>query len=71
MKCPICQSPMETGEVHLRKAFSNFLVFGFGSTELTFTSDVTKSKQEIMNSWEFSKAYRCTSCGATLIATKP
>ena len=71
MDCPICKSPMEPGEVQLRKAVSNLFAFGLGSTELTFTHTDSKNKQEIMNSWEFAKAYRCGACGATLIATKP
>ncbi|MFK7736270.1 MAG: PF20097 family protein [Pirellulaceae bacterium] len=71
MDCPACNETMEAGEVELRKSFGNLLVFGWGSTELVFRSDATKGKREIMNSWEHSKAFRCTKCGATLIATRP
>jgi hypothetical protein len=71
MDCPICKMPMETGEVQLRKSIANLFAFGLGSTELVFTNAASKAKSEIMNSWEFGKAYRCSSCGATLIATKP
>lgn len=71
MDCPICKMPMETGEVQLRKSIANLFAFGWGATELVFTNAASKAKSEIMSSWEFGKAYRCSSCGATLIATKP
>ncbi len=71
MDCPICKMPMETGEVQLRKSIMNLFAFGLGSTELVFTDAASKARSEIISSWEFGKAYRCSSCGATLIATKP
>ena len=71
MDCPICKTPMEPGEVQLRKSIANLFAFGLGSTELVFIDAASKAKREIMNSWEFGKAYHCGSCGATLIATKP
>lgn len=70
MKCPVCQEPMESGVVSLRKSMSNIMAFGWGSTELVFEADQNKQKTEIMNSWEHGKAFRCNACGATLIATR-
>lgn len=45
------------------------LAFGWGSTDLVFKDDQTKVDVELMNSWEFGKAYLYDSCGAAVIAT--
>jgi hypothetical protein len=60
---------MLQGEVRLRKSIWNMMAFGWGSTDLVFRDDQTKRDSELMNSWEFSKAYLCGSCGAAVVAT--
>ena len=60
---------MRQGEVRLKKSFWNFMAFGWGSTELVCRDDGGGKDVELMNSWEFGKAYLCDSCGAALIAT--
>ena len=69
MKCPNCNEPMREGEVRLKKSFANMFAFGWGSTDLVFREDQTKKDVELMNSWEFSRAYLCRSCGAAVVAT--
>ena len=70
MNCPICDTAMDEGEVYLKKSFFNFLAFGFGSTNLIFKRDKPKQEMELMNPWDFNKAFHCSKCGATLIATE-
>lgn len=70
MNCPICNTTMDEGEVNLKKSFSNMFAFGWGSTELVFKGSATKKEVELMTSWDFSKAYYCSKCGASLIASK-
>jgi predicted RNA-binding Zn-ribbon protein involved in translation (DUF1610 family) len=69
MKCPNCNETMRHGEARLKKSLWNMLAFGWGSTELVFRDDQTKAEVELMNSWEFSKANLCSSCGAVVVAT--
>lgn len=69
MNCPICDAPMDAGEVYLKKRFRNLLVFGWGSTDLVFKRTIPEKEIELMNSWDFSKAYHCRECGAAIIAT--
>ena len=69
MKCPICEAPMKEGEVNLKKSISNMLAFGWGSTNLVFKGTVDKKEVELMTAWDFSKAYYCKKCGASLIAS--
>ena len=70
MKCPVCETTMDEGEVYLKKAFFNMLAFGWGGTDLVFKNDKSKRETELLNQWDFSKAYRCKSCGASVIATR-
>ena len=69
MKCPICEATMEEGEVNLKKSISNMLAFGWGSTNLVFKGTDDRKEVELMTSWDFSKAYYCKKCGASLIAS--
>lgn len=69
MKCPVCNNPMDEGEVSLRKSFMNMFTFGWGSTDLVFKRYGRKREIELMTPWDFSKAYHCNECGATVIAT--
>jgi Domain of unknown function (DUF6487) len=69
MRCPNCNEAMQPGEVQLKKSLWNMMAFGFGSTELVFREGQSKKEVELMNSWEFSKAFFCDSCGAAVIAT--
>ena len=69
MEFPNCSEPMRQGEVRLKKSFWNTLAFGWGSTELIFRDDLDKKDFELMNSWEFGRAYFCGACGSTVIAT--
>lgn len=57
------------GEVRLKKSMWNMMAFGWGSTELVFRDDQSKKDTELMNSWEFSRAYWCEACGAVFVAT--
>jgi len=43
--------------------------FGWGSTDLVFRDYQTKTDVELLNSWEFGKAYLCGSCNAVVIAS--
>jgi hypothetical protein len=69
MKCPICDTLMDEGEVYLKKSFFNTLAFGWGATDLMFKRKTPKKEIELMTPWDFSKAYHCSACGATTIAT--
>ncbi len=69
MKCPICETPMDEGEANLKKSFLNMLSSGWGSTNLVFKSSKSKREVELMTPWDFSKAYYCKKCGASLIAS--
>lgn len=69
MKCPICDTLMDEGEVYLKKSFFNTLAFGWGATDLMFKRKIPKKEIELMTPWDFSKAYHCSACGATTIAT--
>lgn len=69
MQCPNCSRSMQQGEVRLKKSFWNTLAFGWGSTDLVFRDEQTKTDVELMNSCEFGRAYLCDSCGAAVIAT--
>ncbi len=69
MKCPNCNETMRRGEVRLNKSIGNTLAFGLGSTELVFRDEQSKADIELMNSWDFGRAYLCNSCGAVVIAT--
>ena len=69
MKCPICETPLEVGEANLKKSFFNMLSFGWGSTNLVFKGTDDKREVELMNAWDFSKAYYCKKCCASLIAS--
>ena len=69
MECPNCSESMRQGEVRLKKSFWNALAFGWGATDLVFRDDQTKTDVELMNSWEFGRAYLCGSYGAAVIAT--
>jgi hypothetical protein len=60
---------MRQGEVRLNKSIGNAFAFGLGATELVFRDDQTKTDVELMNSWDFGRAYLCDSCGAVVIAT--
>ena len=60
---------MQQGEVRLKKSFWNTFAFGLGSTDLVFRDDQAKKDVELMNSWEFGRAYLFGSCGAAVIAT--
>ena len=57
MKSPICEAPMEEGEVNLKKSISNMLAFGLGSTNLVFKGADDKKEVELMTAWDYSKAY--------------
>jgi hypothetical protein len=61
---------MDEGEAYLKKSFFNFLAFGWGSTDLVFERTSPKKEIRLMNSWEFSRAYHCSACGATIVATR-
>ncbi len=69
MKCPVCDAPMDEGEVYLKKSIFNTLAFGWGATDLVFKSTSPKKEIELMTPWDFSKAHHCDACGATMIAT--
>jgi hypothetical protein len=60
---------MDEGEVYLKKSFLNTVAFGWGATDLVFRRSSTKREVELMTPWDFSKAYHCIECGATVIAT--
>ncbi len=61
---------MEEGEVNLKISISNMLAFGLGSTNLVFKGSDGKKEVELMTAWDFSKAYYCKKCGASLIASE-
>jgi len=69
MECPNCSKTMRQGEVRLKKSLWNMLAFGWGSTNLVFRDYQTKTDVELLNSWEFGKAYLCGSCNAVVIAS--
>ncbi len=69
MECPNCSQTMRQGEVRLKKSFWNTFAFGWGATDLVFRDDQNHSDIELMNSWNFGKAYLCEACGAAVIAT--
>ena len=69
MKCPVCDVPMDEGEVYLKKSLFNTISFGWGSTDLVFKRTSPKKEIELMTPWDFSKAHHGSTCGATLIAS--
>ena len=68
MNCPVCEHKMIEGEVLLRKNSMNFLIFGWGSTDLKFKHE-DGTEETLLGKFDISKAYKCKKCGATTIAT--
>ena len=46
------------------------MAFCWGANELSFRDDGGGKDVELMNSWEFGKAYLCDLCGAAVLATE-
>ncbi len=85
MDCPNCKAPMVKGEAFHRKALSNFMLFGFGSTDLCFRPEEEQvmelgsrkrnyrpSKNGsilVMPASAVRRAYMCYNCGTITIAT--
>jgi len=70
MKCPVCDAPMDEGVAYLKRSLLNTLAIGWGSIDLVFKRTSPKKEIELMTPWDFSKAYHCSACGATTIATR-
>ena len=68
MNCPNCNHEMAPGKASLKRTWSDFLVFGFGSRELYFTGDEELNATRQLGAWDTSAAFKCKGCGVLVIA---
>ena len=71
MRCPRCDSEnIIEGLLAVKKSVGNFLMWGFGSSELRFY-EKSGRRTRIMRSGQALEAWACSECGTLIASPSP